>query len=136
MRTVLGVFAVGAAHALNGCGSTPENAIPVLRVPLSDLPLGERVIRTDLDVPVEILRTESDILARSLLCTHFGCIVEWKPALQEYHCPCHEGRFGPDGAVLFGPPKAPLRMLPVRIEGDAVLIEVPPVVREGPPASA
>jgi Rieske Fe-S protein len=78
------------------------------------------------DEPVEILRTESGIVARSMLCTHFGCGVAWNAELGLYACACHEGRFSPEGRPLAGPPTLPLRTLPARIEGDQVLVEPPP----------
>jgi nitrite reductase/ring-hydroxylating ferredoxin subunit len=53
-------------------------------------------------------------------CTHLACPVrrvavdEAEPGVA-FHCPCHGGRFARDGAVLGGPPPAPLRRLPVEL---------------------
>jgi len=51
---------------------------------------------------------DGKLLARSPVCTHLGCIVGWNSAEKSWDCPCHGGRFHPDGQVLSGPPVQPL----------------------------
>jgi cytochrome b6-f complex iron-sulfur subunit len=92
-------------------------------VPIARLRVGERV-RVELNGrPVEVVRAASGaVTARSLLCTHQGCEVVWEPAESAYVCPCHAGRFDPDGRVAAGPPTSPLGTLDVRVRGtDAVV---------------
>jgi len=60
--------------------------------------------------------------ALTAVCTHLGCIVKWVDGKQEFLCPCHGGRFSPEGAVLGGPPPAPLKSFPVTLAGDQILI--------------
>lgn len=51
-----------------------------------------------------------DILILSSRCTHLGCSVNWSETAKVFLCPCHDAKFGPDGAVLDGPPPAPLKV--------------------------
>lgn len=58
-----------------------------------------------------------------LACTHFGCITKWQVEEQIFFCPCHNGAFGPDGAVQAGPPPKPLVQLKVVADGDTLYVE-------------
>ncbi|MCA9115529.1 MAG: FAD-dependent oxidoreductase [Planctomycetaceae bacterium] len=40
----------------------------------------------------------------SPVCTHAGCHVQWNEAEHTWDCPCHGGRFSPQGQRLYGPP--------------------------------
>ena len=66
--------------------------------------------------------TPGEFTAFSAICTHLGCVVQWKPQQQEFVCPCHAGRFSTTGAVLGGPPPKPLEPLPVTLSGEQLLI--------------
>jgi Rieske Fe-S protein len=71
-----------------------------------------------------VVRTEAGVVARSLLCSHFGCRVEWREAERRYHCPCHEGLFDAEGMPVGGPPNRPLRRVRAEIvEADVVIGE-------------
>lgn len=67
-----------------------------------------------------VRRNETEHTVYSNMCTHLSCRVAWKDDLQEYVCPCHDGHFGADGAVLAGPPPEGLHTYETRIE-DGVL---------------
>jgi cytochrome b6-f complex iron-sulfur subunit len=124
-RTVAVCAALPALQQLGSCGggggedAADENT---LRIPLAELPEGQRVYHEVAGIPVEILRRGEQVVARSLLCTHQGCVVQWQPDAQEYLCPCHEGRFDAHGEVIEGMPTRPLRELTVRREADAVVV--------------
>jgi glycine/D-amino acid oxidase-like deaminating enzyme/nitrite reductase/ring-hydroxylating ferredoxin subunit len=81
---------------------------------LSEVPVGEgRVVQMG-GKKVAVYREESGAVhAVSPVCTHAGCIVHWNAAEKSWDCPCHGGRYQPDGKVLEGPPVKDLEPVPV-----------------------
>ncbi len=120
MRRRLTLALLGASPlALGGCGGPPDRR---LRVPLASLPPGSRTVVDQGGGPVELLRTDAGVSARSLLCSHYGCKVSWRPEREQYVCACHQGAFDPSGRPASGPPTRPLRVVAVAVEGEAVLV--------------
>ncbi len=65
------------------------------------------------------------VVVYSAVCTHLGCTVsQWEAAQQVLLCPCHKGLYDPkQGAkVVGGPPPRPLAALPVKLEGDRIVV--------------
>lgn len=113
-----------ALPLLGGCApSEPPPPDPVLRLKISDIPAAGRMELKHLRVPVELRREGETVLARSLLCTHQRCHVEWQAEERRFRCPCHEGLFAEDGSVVYGPPTRPLQDLEVVRRGDEVHID-------------
>lgn len=90
----------------------------------ADFPASQGKVVPVNDKPVIIVNTaRGGVKAFSAICTHLGCIVEWDQNRQFILCPCHDGRFNPlNGAVISGPPPAPLPELALTIEGDAIYV--------------
>jgi len=58
---------------------------------------------------IALYRNENgELVRRSAVCTHVGCIVHWNSFERCWDCPCHGSQFAPDGAVLNGPAVKPL----------------------------
>jgi Rieske Fe-S protein len=74
------------------------------------------------DDRVELSRTAAGLVARSLVCTHQGCIVAWQEAERHYKCPCQGGYFDAEGRPLMGPVSVPLPLRPVRADGDEAVV--------------
>ena len=123
-RTVVGAIAGAAGGTLlaGACAKQPPPPPPKTRVPLAGLALGARTVVKLGEEPVEVLRTEAGVRARSLRCSHFGCLVNWRPAENDYLCTCHQGRFDADGGPIGGPPYTPLRTVPAVVEGDTIVV--------------
>jgi cytochrome b6-f complex iron-sulfur subunit len=74
--------------------------------------------------------------ALSAVCTHLGCIVEWKETGIPGHpegviaCPCHGSVFSKNGEVLRGPAPRALDRFKLYLEEDRVIIDMNETVSE------
>lgn len=76
-------------------------------------------------------RTDGELEAFSVYCTHTGCPVSWVEEGGMFLCPCHGGVFDHDGRVTSGPPPRPLDRAAVRVRGGRVEIEAVDVPTPG-----
>ena len=67
---------------------------------------------------------EGEPLAFLATCSHMGCQVSWESAEESFRCPCHEGRFDAQGAVMSGPPPQGLRSVEASVEDGQVLVKL------------
>jgi cytochrome b6-f complex iron-sulfur subunit len=74
------------------------------------------------DQQVYIVRTEKGLWAMSAVCTHLGCITQWKPESNQIACPCHGSKFARAGNVQAGPAPRPLPHFAVRLAADGALV--------------
>jgi cytochrome b6-f complex iron-sulfur subunit len=73
--------------------------------------------------PAIVVNVGGTFKAYSAICTHLGCIVAFDATANAIVCPCHDGRFSPaSGAVISGPPPAPLPGLTVSVEKDKIFV--------------
>ncbi|RMA97831.1 Rieske 2Fe-2S domain-containing protein [Hydrogenothermus marinus] len=56
------------------------------------------------------------------ICTHLGCIPNWEPENNIWHCPCHGGKYNACGINIFGPPPKPLYIPPFKLEGTKIVL--------------
>jgi cytochrome b6-f complex iron-sulfur subunit len=98
-----------------------QEAKPV-EFPLAELPVGGTKAITYAGSPTLVLRTPESIRAFSLICTHLGCLVEWRANEKEFYCPCHDGLYDEFGEVLSGPPPVPLEQIQVKVDGEKVIV--------------
>lgn len=103
---------------------TAGSASRVLVGGAKDLPVGQAKVLPVNDKPVIVINTaQGGLKAFSAICTHLGCVVEWNQSKQYILCPCHDGRFNPvTGAVISGPPPAPLPSVRVAVENDQIYV--------------
>jgi cytochrome b6-f complex iron-sulfur subunit len=71
---------------------------------------------------VYIVRTEQGFYAVSAVCTHLGCITQWKPEANQIACPCHGSKFRSDGTKIEGPAPRPLPHFSIALASDGELM--------------
>lgn len=65
---------------------------------------------------------DQSIVAYSILCTHKGCPVSFKPEQRMLICPCHWSTFDParSGSMVIGQASQALPRIELSVEGDKV----------------
>jgi cytochrome b6-f complex iron-sulfur subunit len=71
---------------------------------------------------VYIVRTAGGFYAVSAVCTHLGCVTQWKPETNMIACPCHGSKFTPEGKKLEGPAPRPLPHYAISMTADGELV--------------
>lgn len=67
-------------------------------------------------------KKESQLVVYSGKCPHLGCPYRWDEATKTFVCPCHNSVFKMTGEVISGPAPRRLDVLPVKVEGDEILV--------------
>jgi len=117
---------------------------------LSDLKVGRPMLAFPYDLPAKHARTDSrlnkvlllrlpeeemdeetkalsagGVLGFSAVCTHQGCDLKtWMKSEKVLACFCHSSKFNPlaRGKVVGGPAPRPLPVVPLRLEGDEIVV--------------
>ena len=93
--------------------------------PARALPVGKSTLVKIAGSPVLIVRTgEAEYRAFSAICTHLGCLVDWRKDQKDLFCPCHGGRFDLEGKVIGGPPPRPLPNYPVAVKDGELEVQL------------
>ncbi len=88
----------------------------------ADLPVGQSTMLQVAGKAVIVVRDAKGYKAFSASCTHLGCLVQWDSSRGEFLCPCHAAVFDKEGAVVSGPPPAPMPKYKVKEVGDRVYV--------------
>ncbi len=73
------------------------------------------------DQQVYIVRTTEGFYAVSAVCTHLGCITQWKPEAEMIACPCHGSKFRAEGTKIEGPAPRSLPHFSITLTADGEL---------------
>jgi len=120
-REGLALLAGVSPAFVTACGPKPPPDRRV-RVAQAELRARGRLVVQYAGEPVELSQGDAGPVARSLLCTHFGCRVRWHAEQAGYRCTCHEATFDAEGRPLTGPATRPLRLLPVELADRDILV--------------
>ncbi len=71
---------------------------------------------------VYIVRMPEGFYAVSAVCTHLGCVTQWKPDAEMIACPCHGSKFKSDGTKIEGPAPRPLPHFGISLTADGELL--------------
>jgi len=74
------------------------------------------------DQQVYIVRMPEGFYAVSAVCTHLGCVTQWKPDADMIACPCHGSKFKSDGTKIEGPAPRPLPHFAISLTADGELL--------------
>jgi cytochrome b6-f complex iron-sulfur subunit len=101
-------------------GSAEDKKVVIAK---KEIPAGQSraVLYNDKQVIV-INRPGKGFIALSKVCTHLGCLVEYEKDKNALSCPCHAGTYDLEGNVLSGPPPRPLPKIPLKVEGEQIII--------------
>jgi len=109
----------------------PEREVELATIRLDAIPDGGGAIVHLPSGHVAMERRGDAVIAHSAVCSHLGCIVEWRPqGARAWLCPCHKGAYGHDGGVLAGPPPRPLSAIPAEVRDGTVYVRVTVRARE------
>ena len=122
--TAIGVAAVGSL-VLSGEYLSPN----ALREPPTKFKAGKPEnyepgsVTLDKDQKVYIIRAaEGYFYAVSAVCTHLGCITNWKQEEGIVACPCHGSKFNREGEVIGGPAPRPLPRFAMSLDAQGNLV--------------
>ncbi len=73
------------------------------------------------DQETYIVRTADGFYAIQAICTHLGCITQWKPERNRIECPCHGSKFTMLGVKIEGPAPLPLPHYQITLTVDGEL---------------
>lgn len=74
---------------------------------------------------------EGYFYALSAVCTHLGCITNWKPEDGIVACPCHGSRFDREGNVIAGPAPRSLPRYAMSLDDQGQLVVDKSVIVSG-----
>jgi cytochrome b6-f complex iron-sulfur subunit len=71
---------------------------------------------------VNLQPQENKLIALNTVCTHLGCIPDWKPGDQKYKCPCHGSGYYINGINFEGPTPRPLERFAIAVDPDGFVV--------------
>lgn len=90
---------------------------------VSDVPAdGAKIVKFNKTPVVLVHNQEGQIKAFSAVCTHLGCLVEYRGADKQFHCNCHGSIFDLNGKNVSGPAPRPLDPFRVELKGNQVIV--------------
>ncbi|MBF8249157.1 MAG: petC [Bacteroidetes bacterium] len=86
-----------------------------------DFPVGSVTLHKEQKVFI-VRAKEGYLYAISAVCTHLGCIANWKSEEGIIACPCHGSKFDKEGRLMEGPAPRPLPRFSLTLDDRGQLI--------------
>jgi len=121
---VLGTIGVAAASSLRllfpRVRFTPPTTV-VLGRP-ENFSVGQLSTKWKKSHSVILVRNQEGFYALRSICTHLGCIPNYRPSEKKFKCPCHGSGFHLTGINFEGPAPRPLERLKIFFDEDGRLV--------------
>lgn len=90
---------------------------------ISEVPVDSaRIVKFNKTPVILVRNSEGQIKAFSAVCTHLGCIVEYRSDDKNFHCNCHGSVFDVNGKNIGGPAPRPLQPYRVELKEDNIIV--------------
>jgi nitrite reductase/ring-hydroxylating ferredoxin subunit len=76
-----------------------------------------------------IVRTQGHVYAFNLSCPHENTALKWLPKDNRFQCPKHDSKYQPNGTFMSGRATRNMDRLPIRREGDALLVDLSHIIK-------
>ena len=100
----------------------PEDEVPRSGVKKTELVYA--VSGKERKARVFIASSSGKLTVLSAVCSHLGCLVNYRKESKEFVCPCHGEKYDISGKNIEGPPPAPLTAYPVEVKNGMVMVGI------------
>ena len=78
---------------------------------------------------VILVRSDGRVMAFNLACPHENTALRWRRQDGRFQCPRHESKYAPDGTFLEGRATRNMDRLPIRRDGDQVVVDLSRMIK-------
>jgi nitrite reductase/ring-hydroxylating ferredoxin subunit len=123
LALAVGTFAIGAPLGIVRALDTSTPGVVRYRIPAAD------GIQIDARQQVILCRTKGEVFAFALACPHQNTALRALPGTRGFQCPRHKSRYEANGTFIAGKATRHMDRLPIRRDGDDVVIELDVAIR-------
>jgi len=128
LGTSAGAFLVSVTYPLSRYLIPPEVAestagTVTLSIKPNDVKANSgQIFRFGSQPAILVKDANGELKAFSAVCTHLGCIVQYRSDISQIWCACHNGHFDLNGRNVEGPPPKPLEQYVVNVRADQIVV--------------
>jgi cytochrome b6-f complex iron-sulfur subunit len=128
LSTTAGAFLVSVAYPLSRYLIPPEveestaHMVTLALKPQEIKQNSGQIFRFGSQPAILIKDPNGELKAFTAVCTHLGCIVQYRSDLSQIWCACHNGHFNLNGKNVEGPPPKPLEEYAVNVRGEQIVV--------------